>query len=295
MMWSVGLFVGSTTLSTLMSDYTYQSFLRSGYTPFIIAGALLIVKLKLWRFLTPAVTITIIALFVDTIWQYATNVDFVGIKALPDGRVSGFMPHPNDMAIVPLLMAFSLMWTWPLGLALVLLSKSRNALLGLLIVVLGVGRFRPLTIALVVVSISLLMFVGHPSGLTGGTERLSHLLVASDMFAKAPIVGVGPHTFVDKYLAFYRTYEGKVPGGRDPEIGFIPWAHSLYFEVFAERGIVGFLALTIIIVMAWLRSSRNVRVAMFAFLMMGVFDLTFLKPWVTGAFWSLVSLSFKDV
>lgn len=295
LIYSIWLFAGTTILSTTMSEHPYQSFLRSGYTPLIFLSVIIITKFKLWRFLALTVSVAILLLFSDAIWQWYTNVSIVGFKALSDRRISGFMPHPNDMAIIPLLMGFSSVWTWPFGILLVILSRSRNALLGLFVTILFHKRFDlrvTLTTLLVVGTVVLML---RPASPLGGFERLGHWFVAIKMFERAPILGVGPYTFVDNYLPFYQSYGGELPFGVKPEIGFIPWAHSLYLETIAERGILGFVTLAGILTMAWRHAERSVRVALATFLVMGLFDLTLLKPWIMGTLWSLISLGYKDV
>jgi len=286
LVWSVVAFVTSSAVSMVLSEHPFQSFLRSTYTPLILAAILLgatQVRLRL-----PA-TCFVLALAADSAWQAWFGVDILGYPAQAS-RVMGFLPHPNDMASVGVALPFVVWWAWPVGIGAVLASGSRNALLGVLA---GAAvllprrwwRFVPLGVVLLVVALMLLP--PHAAPLTSVQARIGHWAVAMQMFTEAPIFGKGPHTFVDYYLP-YITRMGPLPFGAQPEISFIPWAHSLYFEQLAERGLVGLLVFLVPLGLAWRWGSRTTRAGVTAFLVMGIFDLSLIKPWVVGAYWLLV-------
>jgi O-antigen ligase len=94
------------------------------------------------------------------------------------------------------------------------------------------------------------------------------------MFMDAPLLGHGLHTFVD---------DSK-----------IPWAHSLYLQILAEQGIVGLLALLLLLsyatAAAWNAARSPVRDqrilaagalgALAGFCLASVFELALLREWV---------------
>ena len=74
----------------------------------------------------------------------------------------------------------------------------------------------------------------------GGEDlRLNYLLAAGRMFAEAPILGTGPGTWVIQRVRY--TYA--------PETDYyIPHAHNVYAQTFAELGVVGALAGVVLLV-----------------------------------------------
>jgi len=125
-----------------------------------------------------------------------------------------------------------------------------------------------------------------------GSGRIPLWLSAWTMFLDAPIFGHGPHTFV----LFYRAYlEGlNLPPWLYVDPRITPWAHNLYLEVLAERGIVGIAALGYLLISGvsagW--STRHARVAevrilgagalggFVAICFAGVIELSLLRQWV---------------
>jgi len=125
-----------------------------------------------------------------------------------------------------------------------------------------------------------------------GSGRIPLWLSAWTMFLDAPIFGHGPHTFV----LFYRAYlEGlNLPPWLYVDPRITPWAHNLYLEVLAERGIVGIAALGYLLISGvsagW--STRQARVAevrilgagalggFVAICLAGVIELSLLRQWV---------------
>ena len=283
---SVLAFVGSSAVSIALSEHPFQSFIRSTYTPLILAGVLVFSARLRLRFLATAF---VLALAADSAWQALRGVDVFGYTA-QGSRIMGFLPHPNDMAILAVALPFAAWWAWPAGVVSALLSGSRNALLGLATgaVVLTPARWRVRTLAgLAAAAITLTLLLSHAAPITSMEARVGHWAVAAQMFAEAPLFGKGPHTFVDYYLPYLDRVR-PLPFNATPEITFVPWAHSLYFEQLAERGIVGFLVFLIPLLLAWRWGSRSIRAGVAALLVMGVFDLSLIKPWVVGAYWLLV-------
>ena len=277
------------------------------------------------------------ALGVNGTYQaYTGHTLFLG-EPLYGNRVAAGLPHPNDLVLIPLCLPLALaavvaekrVWLFlaaagivTLSLLTLAVSQSRNALLGLLVVVgvtlvLSKQRRWVLVFGVVaLVGIGLAAFFNVESV----TDRISRISVASlraegrvgiwisawEMFLEAPWVGKGPFIYGDLYHLFLDRVE--LPAGYQPEEAFIPWAHSLYFEALAERGILGFVTFLALSGAAlwlafrtWLRAAsdgqRLYASALVAtwvgFLVMGLSDLTFLKDWVLMFFLLLVSLSVR--
>lgn len=109
---------------------------------------------------------------------------------------------------------------------------------------------------------------------------------AWEMFLENPLTGLGPGMFKDHYFEFlekagYLSVEDHRP---------MKWAHSLYFEQLAERGVVGSLALGILVLTMLFRLGRGVAgaepwmvrglLAMLAgFLLAGVAEASLLRLW----------------
>ena len=248
-------------------------------------------------------------------------------------RIRAGLPHPNDLSMIPILLPLGLLvvsedgskWrkvgaslTVALGTIAVGLSRSRNALVGL-VVILAVSLFAskhrriwlPLVLTFVAVG-SLVAFLDPQSAMHRLLDpmqiqrdgRIGLWITAAEIFEAHPFFGAGPFLFDRLYPSFLEQVD--LPSGYQPERGYIPWIHNLYLEALAERGIVGLGALLALVTasarqvllaarMAKAESSRNLAVALFAawsaFLVMGAFDLTFLKDWVWIVFLLLVSLS----
>jgi O-antigen ligase len=282
------LFVAATAASTAASAHPFQSFIRSTTTPWILAAVLLaaLVARHLRPWIRPALVALLIVLAVGAVWQLATGFHLEGGRLW---RVPGFLPHPNDTALVAVALPLAPAFAWPVGLLVILLSGSRNALLGVVAAALVLTRsWRARLLILAGLAVAVLTLT-HAAAVSSVTARVGHWLVAAQMFREAPLLGKGPHTFVDYYLTYVQRMT--LPFGLQPEIAFVPWAHSLYLEQLAERGLLGALVFALPLWLAWRRGDRALRAALTSFLVMGVVDLSLLKPWVVGAYWSLVALA----
>jgi hypothetical protein len=118
--------------------------------------------------------------------------------------------------------------------------------------------------------------------------RLSHWATAWSLFLEAPLLGHGLHTYIDTSLH---------PQG-------VAWAHSLYFQTLAEQGVVGLLALLLLLsygtVAAW-KSARSPvseqRIlaagafgALAGFCLASLVELTLLREWVVLAMFVLLGV-----
>lgn len=283
----VAAFVGSASLSTWASGTPLQSLIRGAWTPVILAGCLLYAlhRDRLAPLVRPALSLLLLALMGASLWQVHTGVH---LEAGRIWRAHGWLPHPNDTAIAAILAPILAPWTWPVAAGLILLSGSRTALMGLAVAFLMLTRswrIRALVIGLA--GISLAVFV-HAAAVQSLLGRAGAWAVALRMIQTAPWLGMGPQTFVDHYFAWL---PATLPFGLTPSLEFMPWAHNLYLEVLAERGLLGLVAVAVPVSLAWGTATRHLRAAIAAFLVMALVDLTFLKPWVAATYWGLVTVS----
>ncbi len=122
------------------------------------------------------------------------------------------------------------------------------------------------------------------------------------MFLDRPWTGQGPGMFKDLYFPFLEK-----AGYVVAELGDrrnMPWAHNLYLEQLAERGVAGLLALLCLLGAAVLQAWRFSRLppandsplgagllgALLAFLVAGIAEATLSRLWVTVLLLSLAGL-----
>lgn len=143
-----------------------------------------------------------------------------------------------------------------------------------------------LTVALV--SEALLGFPLTAKFLSGEEGRIGLWAAAWMKFLEAPWLGHGPHTFV------YTSADHVT----------ITWAHNLYLELLVEQGLVGLLALAVLLVSgvsaAWntqraaLSDARHLGSAAFAgliaFCFAALFESSFLRQWVVITFFALLGV-----
>ncbi len=72
--------------------------------------------------------------------------------------------------------------------------------------------------------------------------RISLWIIAWEMFLDAPWMGHGPHTYRTLYTAYFEAIAFPAWVRPDPWGTEVPWAHNLYLELLAERGIIGFFS-----------------------------------------------------
>ena len=185
-----------------------------------------------------ALSVVCAALGLDGAYQYVTGHSLVAGTELYKGRVTGSLPHPNDVALIPILLPMIVsallhdrsrlvrgvvLAGLPAAIFTVLVSLSRNAWLGLAVGLAVLAVFsvkRKILVGItagagVLFAIAFTFDIGgagrRAASLLGGPwrERLGVWLVAWEMFKESPLVGKGAHTFGE----FYHAYLGRVPGG----------------------------------------------------------------------------------
>ncbi len=130
---------------------------------------------------------------------------------------------------------------------------------------------------------------------------------AWEMFIDRPIHGQGPGMFKELYYIYLEKsgYVFEQVKDRRP----MNWAHSLYFEQLAERGLLGLLALLTLFAKAlldvwryWHGSRENpeqkmlvagLGSAIVALLMAGIAEASLLRLWVTVVLFTLLALVFS--
>jgi O-antigen ligase len=330
------LFAGSTFLSTIFSEFPGESLARAAYAPIafvlFLATQEVAISLAAYRRILLVLAVVVVLLGLDGVYQFWTGASFLGGNLLFRGRITGSLPHPNDLALIPILLPAALTLVagkpgaWasrlilcglPFAFATVILSQSRNAWLGLAVsfgalATLSLRRKAVLfsaTLAIALFALAYVIGIGNVPDRarkileTPHEPRIGHWLVAWQMFQESPLLGKGVHTFGEFYLPYLKKIE--LPAHITPEVAYIPWAHNLYLEVLAERGLlgaVGFGAPLLAMLLTLRRFLRRdaspetrtlatgLAASLLSFLAQGFFDLTFLKDWVLLVFWLLAAL-----
>ncbi|GAB4362153.1 MAG: hypothetical protein Kow0060_18210 [Methylohalobius crimeensis] len=127
--------------------------------------------------------------------------------------------------------------------------------------------------------------------LSSWTSRLPLWWAAWQMFLQSPLTGHG----IGSYLLLYKDYLNPTQWPdwvvHDPRV--TPWAHNLYLEILAELGIIGALAFVGLLLFSikpkYFQISKNpqqqiltsaVIVALIAFCLSGLFELSLWRQWV---------------
>jgi len=328
---SVFTFLISTGVSILVSEDISRSIrLSTSLLPavllyFLVAGHFGGIKDTRRLYLT--FSVVVIALASGLLWAFFSNRD-MGPFGWISNMGSPILIVKNDVTFLAVVS--------PLSLAL-LYHKSRSiyrviAAISLLlcIAVIGIFQSRVAVLTLVasitcffmlirpkigfacgsVILIMLLLvdgFMGFPLierfiHHWDGTGRIPLWLSAWKMFLDAPLLGHGPHTFI----LFYNSYLNNLslPSWLFVDLRVVPWAHNLYLEILAEHGIVGFIALSVLLfsglLAAWkLRNASfsEARIlgygafaALFGFCLASAAELTFLRQWVVIMMFTLIGV-----
>ena len=123
------------------------------------------------------------------------------------------------------------------------------------------------------------------------------------MFLNAPITGYGPHTFMNYYNSSVAKLD--LPPDLPIDTRVVPWAHNLYLEILAERGLFVFLAFIALITLTLVYSFKAIKnhqsglnclacgalAAFSGFLIGAFFEFTFLRLWVIIILYSSLGCS----
>ena len=134
--------------------------------------------------------------------------------------------------------------------------------------------------------------------------RLSLWMMAWDMFLDEPLLGHGPYTYKTLYSAYLDSTEFPDWIRLDPWGGDVPWAHNLYLELLAERGIVGLLSFGALVWAALFYGFRSLRTlgvqgagfataclaSLAGFLASGLFEASFLRIWAVVLLFCLMGV-----
>ncbi len=193
-------------------------------------------------------------------------------------------------------------------------SESRAGLMVTLLLVAGylIARRRRTTAVLMAVMLVTVLAVDllQDSGLLrktisgfGASARLPLWWAGIESFIQFPLTGNGPGTFDEIYAASLA--EGRQLQGVVYDTRRIAWAHSLYIEALAERGLPGLVSLLALFGVgayycvrglsraAWRVDNQlfPVFASLLALLIAGFVELTLLRTWVVSLTFLLLGLS----
>ncbi len=325
----IGAFLALSLLSSAMSAYPERSFLVDlNLIPGFMLGAAVVLHFErrdvmrlIAAFVAAGVLMSLYLLAVAFKQPQSTPQQLMDLGGYTFFRV------PNDLLLLALVLPFPLF---------VLFERHRRALLpgslaavsaiiaalavyhsrsGILIAVLCVlaaglwlrGRRFVLGLALLVPGLGAAVFLAGSDladkFLSFGTytSRLPMWMVAWDMFLESPWLGMGP----GGYSLYYERYREllSLPDWVVGDARHIPWAHNIYLELLAERGIVTTVVLAALGYRIFFKLIGNfprfsgdggwsvpVFAAMVMTLLAGVGELSLTRLWVVLWIFALVAI-----
>ena len=268
-------------------------------------------------------------LSLDVAWQRFTGSSFVhGTRGGDGGVYPGSLGNRNDLAVVPLLtpLAYGVLcrywrgWAYP-AFALAVapswwLSRSRQVLLGWLIAVVGplVRRKALLRRILLLMGFGLavvpvILFVPELRARVVETlqrgigERGPIAAFGVELFLKHPFTGISPGMFGEHYMP--AASAGWSWHGEPLLAVGMPWAHNLPIEIACEFGLMGIGAFGAVLFAGirralqgldrlgtWNAVARGALCSLFAGLVVGLVDLSFIKDWVRCWWWLALGLAY---
>jgi O-antigen ligase len=278
--------------------------------------------------LAGVLTAWITLLAFDAVTQFYIGHGLLSGQLLPDDRVSGPFTVATDLVLLPIALPF-VFWhldrsnrlsyaAWlavPLIMIAILLSGSRNAWSGLLVVLLLVGylsnqRKRVTKMFCLLLALLAVGYLGNIGTIQQRIPTLAHLssdnrivywTVAWRMFVDAPILGQGPGTFSPLYKEY--RHDVSIPLDVREDLRLPPHPHNLILEILAEQGLLGTLAFTWLVLAAIHKLARRARqpdqqqevktiaVSAIVFFSCGLIDLSLWREWVSLYFWCIYGLA----
>ena len=240
-------------------------------------------KIAVWAILSAGLLMATLSVFQQITGTFSNH--YWGFaRIIPDqygNRLSGPIGDPNyfgQIMVVLLPIALDRFWneksillkalgaiTFFMTLATVVFTYSRGAFLAMIVAFFVMAIIRPSRIRFAMIGLIVLIFTFQflpasyrarmssllnilPSSSTGGyvdasvQGRTSENLVAWNMFTDHPVLGVG----IGNYNFYYQAYSRKL--GLDARTQDRS-AHNLYLEVAAERGVLGLLVFSSLIIL----------------------------------------------
>jgi len=270
------------------------------------------------------VSLGLSTLLLGAVWINKVSDPFVWVFSVG----SPILVVKNDVTFLAIIapLSLALMWRKPRSIfSLIALTslvssilvigffQSRVALLTMIISVSffflfikpRIGLACGLSIAVIVLLID--SFVGFPLiqrfiDHWDGTGRIPLWISAWKMFLDAPLLGHGPHTFVQLYESYLQNVN--LPSWLFVDSRTVPWPHNLYLEVLAEQGIFGFLAFLFLLISGLFAAlkvrritSAEVRIlgygvlaSLMGFCFAALIELTFLRQWVTLVLFTILGV-----
>lgn len=332
--------VGASTFVSINATWSLilsVSLLPAGLIYFLIAGQFYSIRHVRMLFVSFSTISFAIAVFL--IIQALRNLDGHPTKWISD-FASPILVVPNDIALLAVISPLSIALFCcerdslirAMAVASVLLSvvaififQSRTGILTLVVSTSACLWFIRPRLALICAA-SIVTFGFLVDGLLGfplltklllatlyqgiSNARFSLWLAAWSMFLDAPLLGHGPHTY-GLLLQSY-VHDLDLPNWGPlanlvrpwPENSVAPWPHNLFLEVLAEQGVIGLVALSVLLTSA-LRLGWGLRVSargdvrvygiaamsgLLGFCFAGILELTFMRLWVTIAMFSFVAV-----
>ncbi len=326
---ALGIFLAVSLLSSALAAAPRRAFLVDlTLIPGLLLGAVIAFYLsreQIGRLIAAlvAAAVTLSAFLLAIAFQHPTldPSQWLRLAGYP------FFGVPNDLLLLALLFPFPLLHlvagndrrlAFASLLALVLLASclavyhSRSGVLiaGLILMVGALvwrGRLIAWTLVALVLGTVLADYLSG-FGLAGKflaldtlSSRLPMWMVAWEMFLDAPWLGHGPGA----YSLNYDHYRGSlsVPDWVVVDDRHVPWAHNIYLEMLAERGIVGAVALGVVVYRVFHRIIGHFPCpggscgglvaaagALLATLLAGVGELSFSRLWVVVWIFSLMAI-----
>jgi O-antigen ligase len=256
------------------------------------------------------VLVTVLA--IDCLWQPATGTSVLRGFPPVSGRFMGSLRHPADVSMLAILLPLgSIALSGRSGVRSLLLvccvvvvaagvtvSGSRAAwgagLLATALVGWSHGRLRSGLLGFVATLIASFVVLAPGStsapnrllqpGAWVNDSRLTQWHAAASLFAEAPLLGHGPHSF--QRLCAERRSDRKSVFGRI-DLKQAPYPHNIYLEALVGTGVVGLAVLLALLALPprWIRgesepAGRAAAASLVVFAAVGLVDMSLTKDWV---------------